>query len=87
MACCGSGIYHGSYCGMLGEYVLCKDPHDYLSFDGEHPSEHAYAQLAQLLWSGSTDVTWPLNLKQLFQLELEPEIHDHLHEDGVFSDE
>ncbi|XP_044467583.1 GDSL lipase-like isoform X5 [Mangifera indica] len=80
-ACCGSGVYHGSNCG-IAEYDLCTNPNDHLFFDGHHPTEHANSQLEQLLWSGNPNVTWPLSMKQLFEFD-EPEI-SNLADDDLF---
>ncbi|KAJ0007792.1 hypothetical protein Pint_29358 [Pistacia integerrima] len=70
-ACCGSGQYRGmSSCGGkrgVEEYELCDNPQEYLFFDFTHPSEKANKQIAQLLWSGTPDVTGPYNLKKLFE--------------------
>lgn len=73
IACCGSGIYRGPNCG-IGEFELCSNPNEYLFFDGHHPTEHGYSQFAKLLWDGGEmNVTAPLSLKQLFEIEIEPE--------------
>ena len=88
IGCCGSGIYRGDDCG-IGEYDLCSDPNEYLYFDGEHPTDHAYSELAGLLWTGGRDnFTMPINLKQLFELDLEDcETRNFSVYDGVFADE
>ncbi|KAJ0007981.1 hypothetical protein Pint_29429 [Pistacia integerrima] len=71
-ACCGIGPGRGkNTCGGKGankEYQLCKDPGEYLFFDAGHPSEKAYRQIAELMWSGTASVTGPYNLKKLFEL-------------------
>lgn len=72
VACCGVGIDRGANCGM-GNYELCDDPSEYVFFDGYHPSEAANTLIAKLLWSGSPNVTEPLNFKELYELDLETE--------------
>ncbi|KAM7254645.1 hypothetical protein ACFE04_004025 [Oxalis oulophora] len=67
-ACCGSGTYTGSDCG-LGTYFLCTDPDEYVYFDGCHQTGRVYSQLSELWWEGGTNITWPYNLKDLFQEE------------------
>ncbi|PSS07289.1 GDSL esterase/lipase [Actinidia chinensis var. chinensis] len=70
-ACCGSGPLGGVYScgGMRGieEYELCDNPREYLFFDSYHPSEAAYQQYAELMWSGTTNVAGSYNLKSLFE--------------------
>jgi hypothetical protein len=36
-------------------------------FDSGHPSEKAYQQFAEQMWSGPPNVTGPYNLKALFE--------------------
>jgi hypothetical protein len=71
MGCCGTGPYRGiPSCGgkrSVKEYELCGNASEYLFFDSAHPSERANQQLAKLLWNGNLDVTWPYNLKALFE--------------------
>ncbi|KAA8546219.1 hypothetical protein F0562_003042 [Nyssa sinensis] len=71
-ACCGGGLYRGiSSCGGkrgIKEYQLCHNPSEYLFFDSAHPSEMANQQFAKLMWSGTPNITWPYNLKALFQI-------------------
>ncbi|XP_031263613.1 GDSL esterase/lipase 1-like [Pistacia vera] len=72
MACCGSGPYRGiSSCGGSGrgieECELCENPGEYLFFDSGHPSERVNKLIAELMWSGTPNVTWPCNLKKLFE--------------------
>lgn len=70
-ACCGSGPYRGSNCagGRNGttSFELCSNPSEYIWFDGGHTTEATNRQLAQLMWSGPSNVTGPVNLKQLFK--------------------
>ncbi|CAN8321887.1 unnamed protein product [Cochlearia groenlandica] len=71
MACCGSGPLRGTNtCGnRLGpsqSYQLCENVTDYLFFDAAHLTEKAHRQIAELIWSGSPNVTGPYNLKALF---------------------
>ncbi|XP_050383864.1 GDSL esterase/lipase 1-like isoform X2 [Argentina anserina] len=69
-ACCGRGAYRGSDCGGLNgtvPYELCSIPGDSVWFDGSHTSERANLQLAELIWSGTSNVTWPYNVQQLFE--------------------
>lgn len=91
IGCCGSGIYRGTGCG-IGQYDLCSNPNEYLFFDGGHPTEHGYSQLAELLWNtGETNVasTTPLSMKQLLEMEIEiepPEIMNFSICEGSFED-
>ncbi|GLU14180.1 hypothetical protein SLE2022_307650 [Rubroshorea leprosula] len=75
-ACCGGGAYHAqTACGWLTEeYELCSDPSKFVFWDALHPTEYCYSQLAQLLWNGTGNVTWPLNMKQLYDLDIDAEI-------------
>ncbi|KAJ0008232.1 hypothetical protein Pint_29379 [Pistacia integerrima] len=66
VACCGSGLYNGRNCGK-GSYNLCKNPSEYVFFDGGHTTQNTNRQLAELLWSGEPTVTGPYNVKQLFE--------------------
>ncbi|GLT56931.1 hypothetical protein SLA2020_299430 [Shorea laevis] len=76
-ACCGGGAYHGATaCGWLTEeYELCSDPNEFVFWDAAHPTKHCYSQLAQLLWNGMGNVTWPLNMKQLYDLDIDTEVY------------
>lgn len=47
---------------------LCKDPTKYVWWDGGHTTEACNWQLSKLMWKGKTDITSPLNFKQLYQL-------------------
>ncbi|XP_027162919.1 GDSL esterase/lipase 1-like [Coffea eugenioides] len=73
-ACCGSGPFRGARsCGGRGgfkEYELCDNPQDYFFFDSNHPTQAANQQLAELMWAGPSNITWPHNLKSLFQISL-----------------
>ncbi|EOX98817.1 GDSL-motif lipase 2, putative [Theobroma cacao] len=79
-ACCGSGLYGGVYsCGGkrgITEFHLCENPSEYFFFDSYHPSEKAYQQFAELMWSGTTDFVWPYNLKTLFEAKTS-NLYDH----------
>ncbi|KAM3747001.1 hypothetical protein ACB098_05G005700 [Castanea mollissima] len=70
-ACCGIGPYRGiNSCGgkrSVKEYELCENPSEYVFFDTAHPTEKAYQQLAELMWSGTPNVAGPYNLKALFE--------------------
>ncbi|GKV09735.1 hypothetical protein SLEP1_g21191 [Rubroshorea leprosula] len=76
IACCGGGAYHGATaCGWLTEeYELCSDPNEFVFWDAAHPTEHCYSQLAELLWNGTGNVTWPLNMKQLYELDIDTKV-------------
>ncbi|GLU22518.1 hypothetical protein SLE2022_385870 [Rubroshorea leprosula] len=76
VACCGSGLYRGmTTCGSLtSTYELCNDPREYVFFDAGHPTDACNIQLIELLWNGSTHVVWPVNLKELLELDIETEI-------------
>ncbi|KAF3952618.1 hypothetical protein ACB098_11G157800 [Castanea mollissima] len=71
IACCGTGPYKGiPSCGgrkTVKEYELCENISDYVFFDSGHPTEKAYQQFAELLWSGTPNITGPYNLKTLFE--------------------
>ncbi|XWS12206.1 hypothetical protein CRYUN_Cryun37aG0070000 [Craigia yunnanensis] len=71
IACCGSGPYRGIFsCGGkrgVTEYELCSDPTQYLFFDSSHFSNKANNQIAELIWSGTPNITGPYNLKSLFE--------------------
>ncbi|GLT46170.1 hypothetical protein SLA2020_199460 [Shorea laevis] len=70
IACCGSGTHRADGCGYLTvAYELCSNPNEYVFFDGGHPTEAANIQLTELLWNGTTNVTWPINLSQLVELD------------------
>ncbi|KAJ0008428.1 hypothetical protein Pint_29347 [Pistacia integerrima] len=71
-ACCGSGPYRGiSSCGGkrigIEEHELCDNPAEYFYFDSGHATERAYKLFAELMWSGTPNITWPYNLKKLFE--------------------
>nr|POE67597.1 gdsl esterase/lipase 1 [Quercus suber] len=72
IACCGSGPYRGlPSCGgkrsVGSEYEICRKTSDYVFFDAAHPTEKAYQQLSELIWSGAPNVIGPYNLKALFE--------------------
>nr|XP_023887254.1 GDSL esterase/lipase 1-like [Quercus suber] len=72
IACCGSGPYRGlPSCGgkrsVGSEYEICGKTSDYVFFDAAHPTEKAYQQLSELIWSGAPNVVGPYNLKTLFE--------------------
>ncbi|EXC01347.1 GDSL esterase/lipase 1 [Morus notabilis] len=75
VACCGTGPSRGVFsCGgnrEVKEFELCNNASDFLFFDSLHPTEKAYKQVAELIWSGESDIghTEPFNLKALFELE------------------
>ncbi|CAH8306186.1 unnamed protein product [Eruca vesicaria subsp. sativa] len=69
--CCGSGPLRGiNTCGnrMGQSFELCENVTDYLFFDSTHLTEKAHRQIAELIWSGPSNVTGPYNLKALFEL-------------------
>ncbi|KAJ0008205.1 hypothetical protein Pint_29417 [Pistacia integerrima] len=68
IACCGIGLYRGSECGRVKEYELCSNPNEYVFFDGGHASERANSILSNFLWNGGSEFTWPLSMKQLYEL-------------------
>ncbi|XP_054782854.1 GDSL esterase/lipase 1-like isoform X1 [Prosopis cineraria] len=72
IACCGGGAFRAKFvCGGYGEYPfeLCKNPFEYVWFDGEHTSEKANLQLSRLIWEGGPlNITYPYTVRQLFQL-------------------
>ncbi|CAA7018496.1 unnamed protein product [Microthlaspi erraticum] len=72
-ACCGSGPLRGiNTCGgrmgLSQSYELCENVTDYFFFDPFHLTEKVHQQIAELIWSGPTNVTRPYNLKALFEL-------------------
>ncbi|CAA0406669.1 unnamed protein product [Arabidopsis thaliana] len=72
-ACCGSGPLRGiNTCGgrmgLSQSYELCENVTDYLFYDPFHLTEKANRQIAELIWSGPTNITGPYNLKALFEL-------------------
>ncbi|KAJ9691832.1 hypothetical protein PVL29_011108 [Vitis rotundifolia] len=70
IACCGSGPFRGlSSCGgksSIKEYELCSNVSEYVFFDSVHPTDRACQQIAELIWSGTRNITGPYNLKALF---------------------
>jgi hypothetical protein len=50
------------------EYELCENASDHVFFDSVHLSERANQQVAEQMWSGTSDITAPYNLKALFEL-------------------
>jgi len=54
--------------GVSQSYELCEKVTDYLFFDHFHLTEKAHQQIAELIWSGPTNVTKPYNLQALFEL-------------------
>ncbi|KAE7998989.1 hypothetical protein FH972_003477 [Carpinus fangiana] len=72
IACCGSGPYRGILsCGgkrSVKEYELCENASDHVFFDSCHLSERANQQVAEQMWSGTSNITAPYNLKALFEL-------------------
>lgn len=74
-ACCGSGAYRGLLtCGTVNtssgerDYELCSNPGENVWFDGGHTTDAANRLFAELFWIGSTNITQPYNVKQLFEL-------------------
>ena len=70
-SCCGHGMYNAAHCG-IEPYTLCKNPSEYLFFDGWHPTEHGYRILADRFWNGKPSIAAPYNFRQLFDLESTP---------------
>jgi len=71
VACCGSGPYREGSCGGnkgIKEYELCDNVNEHVFFDSHHPTEKANQYFAKLIWNGNGSVTWPYNLKQLFEI-------------------
>ncbi|KAG7600528.1 hypothetical protein ISN44_As06g046220 [Arabidopsis suecica] len=59
-ACCGTGPLRGiNTCGgrmgVSQSYELCENVTDYLFFDPFHLTEKVHQQIAELIWSGSTN--------------------------------
>ncbi|KAL6634024.1 hypothetical protein ACP70R_026695 [Stipagrostis hirtigluma subsp. patula] len=64
-ACCGDGggAYNfdvGRLCGAPGTSA-CADPGECVSWDGIHPTQHAYAAMAELLYRGGLAYPAPIN--------------------------
>ncbi|KAH8502192.1 hypothetical protein Peur_066256 [Populus x canadensis] len=70
-SCCGHGMYNAAHCG-IEPYTLCKNPSEYLFFDGWHPTEPGYRILADRFWNGKPNIAAPYNFRQLFDLESTP---------------
>lgn len=70
-ACCGAAAgaaYYGfdesRFCGAPGTAVCAdRDRDRYVSWDGVHPTQHAYAEMAELLYRGGLayppPIKWP----------------------------
>uniref|UniRef100_A0A7N2LM97 Uncharacterized protein n=1 Tax=Quercus lobata TaxID=97700 RepID=A0A7N2LM97_QUELO len=71
IACCGTGPYRGTFsCGgkrSVKEYELCENVSEYVFFDSIHATEKANQQIAELMWSGTPNITGPYNLAALFE--------------------
>ncbi|KAK7841648.1 GDSL esterase/lipase 1-like [Quercus suber] len=71
IACCGTGPYKGTFsCGgkrSVKEYELCENVSEYVFFDSIHATEKANKQIAELMWSGTPNITGPYNLAALFE--------------------
>ncbi|KAF2606497.1 hypothetical protein F2Q68_00043728 [Brassica cretica] len=63
-ACCGTGVS-----GLSQGYGLCENDTEYLFFDSFHLTEKAHRQIAELIWSGPSNVTARCNLKTLFEMQ------------------
>ncbi|KAJ0007519.1 hypothetical protein Pint_29409 [Pistacia integerrima] len=68
VACCGKESHRGMGCGTTIDYELCGDVGEYVFFDGSHPTERANIILSDFLWNGRLNFTWPVNMKQLYEL-------------------
>lgn len=68
-ACCGSGAYDGGspHCG-IGNYTLCTNVDQYAFWDFTHLTERAYHILADIIWSGDSSVSYPINIRDLAAL-------------------
>ncbi|KAG6606119.1 GDSL esterase/lipase 5, partial [Cucurbita argyrosperma subsp. sororia] len=59
--CCGIGPLRGTNsCGGQG------DIKEYVFFDATHLTHTSYELIAEMMWSGSSNITTPLTLKSLF---------------------
>ncbi|WCJ41184.1 GDSL lipase [Euphorbia peplus] len=67
-ACCGNGTYNERNCGEIKNYFLCKNPNEYVLFDGGHHTQKTNEQFAEILWSGKPNATAPVPMKHLFEL-------------------
>ncbi|XP_022159636.1 GDSL esterase/lipase 1-like [Momordica charantia] len=70
--CCGIGPLRGTNsCGGkrgIKEYELCGNPEEYVFFDATHLTHRAYQIIAQIMWTGTSNITTPLNVKSLFYI-------------------
>ncbi|KAJ0007093.1 hypothetical protein Pint_29363 [Pistacia integerrima] len=60
--------YRDYECRRVKEYELRNNPNDYVFFDGDHQSEHANSISSNFLWNGGSGFTWPLSMKQFYEL-------------------
>ncbi|XP_022777243.1 GDSL esterase/lipase 5-like [Durio zibethinus] len=73
-ACCGTGKYRGVFsCGgkrTVKKFELCKNPNEYVFWDSFHLTGKIYKQLANAMWSGTTNSSGvgPHNMKKLFRI-------------------
>ncbi|KAA0053547.1 GDSL esterase/lipase 5 [Cucumis melo var. makuwa] len=68
-ACCGTGRFRGVFsCGGrrgVKEFEVCRNPNEHVFWDSYHLTENLHKQLADELWSGSSNSH--SSLRDLFQ--------------------
>ncbi|KAM4092399.1 hypothetical protein ACB094_06G036000 [Castanea mollissima] len=63
-ACCGLGTLNAEiFCLPIAAY--CSNRRDYIFFDRVHPTEAAHRIFVDLIFDGSLQYTFPMNVKQL----------------------
>lgn len=71
-ACCGIGALRGrDSCGGkrgIKEYELCENPEEYVFFDANHGTDRIYKIIAEMMWTGTSNITSPINLNSLFYI-------------------
>ncbi|EFJ19790.1 hypothetical protein SELMODRAFT_419060 [Selaginella moellendorffii] len=66
-ACCGLGNFNGSV-PCLPNVPVCEDAAQYIFWDEYHPTGSTYKLIADKLWSGNINESYPINVKTLLGL-------------------
>ncbi|XP_024519903.1 GDSL esterase/lipase At4g16230 [Selaginella moellendorffii] len=66
-ACCGLGNFNGSV-PCLPNVPVCEDAAQYVFWDEYHPTGSTYKLIADKLWSGNINESYPINVKTLLGL-------------------